>query len=135
MDFLTNLRYQLLEAPRIIPSARKYLDPAINIISILSYGEVFRKEDKNITELDLKDRINKFLSKFYILLSEEELSRILGELKIASIILHSRGSPIPSYHLTSIIRKNTTSNEDALIADVTKRAIRKLHHTRTLDQF
>ena len=92
-------------------------------------------EDKNITELDLKDRINKFLSKFYILLSEEELSRILGELKIASIILHSRGSPIPSYHLTSIIRKNITSNEDALIADVTKRAIRKLHHTRTLDQF
>lgn len=134
MGFLTNLQSQFLEAPRIIPSARKYLDPAINLISILSYGEVFRKEDKNITEFDLKDRINKFLSKFYISLTQDEISRIFGEMLIAGIIIPTRGSPIPSYHLTSSIRRNITANEGDLIADVTRRAIRKLH-TRPLAQF
>lgn len=135
MTFLTNLQSQLLESPGIIPSARKYLDPAVNIISILSYGEVFQKEDRNITESDLKERTKKFLSEFYISLSEDEIDRIFGEMRVAGIILPTRGSPIPSYHLTTSIRKDLTSSEDNLVINVTKRAIRKLRHNSTLDQF
>jgi hypothetical protein len=134
MNFLTDFESQVLESPKIIPSARKYVDPAVNIISILSYGEVFQKEDKNITEFDLKDRISKFLSKFYVSITQDEINRIFDELLITGIILPTRGSPVPSYHLTSSIRRSMTANEKELIADVTKRAIRKLH-TRTLDQF
>ncbi len=134
MNFLRNGQQQLLEAPKIIPSARKYIDPAINIISILSYGEVFPKEDKNITEADIKERINEFLSKFYIYPKPDEIDRIFGELVKTGIIIRTKGSPIRSYHLPNSIRKNMTANESDLIADVTKRAINKLS-IRSLDQF
>lgn len=132
MQFITDLRSQSLESARIIPSKRKDLDRAINIISVLSYGEVFPRKEKHITETDIKDRINSFLSKFYILPNEDVAGRLLGEMIKAGILIRSGGLPLVSYHLSSSV---STSNEDVLIEEVSKRAIRKLHDTRTLEEF
>ena len=134
MSFLRDLNNQLLEGPRIIPSARKYVDPAVNILSVLSYGEVFTKEDKHFTIQDLRDKIGSFLLKFSIRSLEAEVTDLINDMIITRIILPSKGFPIEAYHLNSAI-KNIISNEEALITDVAKRAIKYLKGTTTLDQF
>ncbi len=134
MDFLIHTNSQKLEMPRIIPSARKYLDPAVNIISVLSYGEVFRKEDLNITEPDIKARITSFLSDFYITSPDDEADHLFGNMKKAKIIRQNVRLPIPSFHLIGRVKRKA-SNEKELMDEVSKRAAKYLPPTRTLDQF
>lgn len=122
--FISDVDDQNLPLPRIMPSARKYLDPAATMIALLSFGMLFLRGEADLTKSDVKRRINMFLSEFNVVSTIDEAEHLFAEMVKARILLETQGSPLNSYHLNSEIKRTASGRiqevENAVIERVTK---------------
>jgi hypothetical protein len=122
--FINDSENQNLPLPQIMPSARKYLDPAATMIALLSHGMLFYRGETDLTKSDIKCRINRFLSEFNVISTIDEAEHLFAEMVKARILLKTQGSPLDTYHLNSEIKRTASGKikelEDAVIERVIK---------------
>ncbi len=133
LNYLKNVDDQELELGRIMPSRHKYVDPVVNIISILSVGKLFKKTDKNLGEKDLIKRMSEFFHEFMVFPTQDELDYLFALMIRGKIILKTKG-PFPSYHLNGDIL-DALGEEKILIEEVIKRAVKNKLPQTFLEQF
>lgn len=124
MRFIRDYDHQYLPFPRIMPSARKYLDPAVTIMSMLSFGMLFLKGETDLTASDIKQRIKVFLSEYYVASTVDEAEHLLAEMVKARILMETVGSPLNSYHLNTEIKRTASGKVQELVEAVIKRVIK-----------
>lgn len=133
LRYFKNAKEQELEIARIMPSRHKYVDPVVNIISILSFGKLFKKSEKNLGKPDLIKRMEDFFHDFSIFPNIQELEYIFFLMTRGRILLKTKG-PIQTFHLNSEV-SGVLGDEKLLIEEVVKRAVEKNLPQTFLDQF
>jgi hypothetical protein len=133
LNYLKNSDKQELEKGRIMPSRHKYVDPVVNIISILSVGKLFKKTEKCLGQRDLTNRMRSFFHGFRIFPTQEELDFLFSLMFRAKIILGSKG-PIKTFHLNKIIA-DALGDERNLTEEIINRTVKYKLPQTFLEQF
>lgn len=133
LNYLKNTDEQELEKGRIMPSRQKYVDPVVNILSILSVGKLFRKSEKNLGQRDLTNRMKSFFHEFRIYPTQDELDFLFSLMFRGKIILKTKG-PITTYHLNGDI-SNALGDEYKLTEEVINRTVKYKLPQTFLEQF
>ncbi|AKA47888.1 hypothetical protein IX51_00950 [uncultured archaeon] len=133
-SFFRHVDKQELEKPRIMPSKHKYVDPVVNIISILHVGKLFRSNEKNLTLNDIKERVKRFFIDYSIELDKQEIEFLIYLMNRGKIILKTKGDPMGAYHLNKDIA-DALEDEKLLTEEIVKRTVNNKLPDTFLEQF